>query len=86
MISFRAVLAEACLAAIIVALSTACGPAQPGRNQWASCSTSPQGTHQFGAFLLTNGEWNSSLPRLSAETLAPTGKSPSTPPPEATAC
>jgi hypothetical protein len=65
MISFRAVLAAApaCLAAIIVALSTACAPAQPGPRKWASCSTSPQGTHQFGAFLLANGEWNSSLPQ-----------------------
>lgn len=65
MISFKAVLAAApaCLAAIIVALATACASAQPGPRKWASCSTSPQGTHQFGTFLLANGEWNSSLPQ-----------------------
>jgi hypothetical protein len=65
MISFRAVLAAApsCLAAIIVALATACATAQPGPRKWAWCSTSPQGTHQFGAFLLADDEWNSSLPQ-----------------------
>ncbi len=65
MIRFRTVLAAApaCLAAIIVGLSAACAPAQPGSRTWASCSTSPQGTHQFGAFQVANGEWNSSLPQ-----------------------
>jgi Glycosyl hydrolase family 12 len=65
MIRFRAVLAAApaCLAAIIVALATACATAQPGPRKWAWCSTSPLGTHQFGAFLLANDEWNSSLPQ-----------------------
>ena len=69
MVRFRGVLAAApaCLAVIIVALSAACAPAQPGPRTWAWCSTSPQGspqgTHQFGPFLLDNDEWNSSLPQ-----------------------
>src|SRR5262249_34472555 len=82
MIRFRAVLAgaPACLAAIIVALSAACAPAQPGPRTWAWCSTSPQGTHQFGSFLLENDEWNSSLPQTLCGSSGPDWQAPYTAP------